>query len=192
MQRSKARGPGGWGATQSFLFSRLCSGARRFSGAASSLSCCWSVGRWVRSLSRSRFCPGSWASHSGLSGRCWELRRPPASRTREWSGCQEGDRNSHENNGKPLFPSGTERRQKPVVEWSTEVAQIPFSLLSLHTCRETLLSLHYGASNPPERASLVRLTPVSFNILWCSKCCFHPLSNHLWENTEYYNSLSRF
>lgn len=29
-----------WDATQSFRFSRLCSGARMFSAAASSLSCC--------------------------------------------------------------------------------------------------------------------------------------------------------
>lgn len=77
------------GATQSFPFCRLCSEARLFSGAVSSLSCCWFVGRWVRLFCRSSFCPGSWASHLGPSGRCWELHRQPVCRTREWLDCQD-------------------------------------------------------------------------------------------------------
>ena len=60
---------------------------------------------------------------------------------------------------KSLSHSSAERREKSVLQLRF-VRQIPFSLLGLYTCRELPLSLHYGASNPPKRVSLVELTPL--------------------------------
>lgn len=132
------------GATQSFPFSRLCSGARPFSVAASFLSCCWSVGRRLRSSSRSSFCPGSWASRSGPSGRCWEPRRPPACRNHEWSGCRR---------------QAWEQRQGFVSFRCREGRNQWFRLCCLHLS---------AASNPPERAASV-LSEQSFHVLCCPK-----------------------
>lgn len=162
MQRSKARGLGGCGLLSLFCFPVFALGLgcfpelRLFRAVVDLL-----VGRSARLPARVFVQVVEHLAQDCLEGAESRADRRRAEAMSDQT-VREGGRDERQDNDKPfLFHSGVKRRKKSAVQLGfvrfTEAVQISFFLF---TCRETFLSLHYGASNPPKRASLVELTPV--------------------------------